>query len=194
MGTSKPFFSRDIQFGHAGASATSEFESSGFKNKYMKDVGIHVPENFEEFSTLLSKVSKEHNCHFNAESKEVRKPPQYFNSSRRMTKFFSSISDESKSELEYNKVKISEILSKDSSLGMTIGHLWLKKELPQFLAKYIEMILVIVADHGSMVSGTHNSIVASRAGKDLVSSLCSGLLTIGNSFGGAINLAAKQFY
>jgi len=44
-----------------------------------------------------------------------------------------------------------------------------------------------------MVSGAHNSIVASRAGKDLVSSLCSGLLTIGDRFGGAINDAAKQF-
>lgn len=45
-----------------------------------------------------------------------------------------------------------------------------------------------------MVSGAHNTIVASRAGKDLVSSLCSGLLTIGDRFGGALNDAAKQFY
>lgn len=44
------------------------------------------------------------------------------------------------------------------------------------------------------MSGAHNAIVASRAGKDLVSSLCSGLLTVGDRFGGAINDAAKQFY
>ena len=36
-------------------------------------------------------------------------------------------------------------------------------------------------------------IVAARAGKDLISSLCSGLLTIGPRFGGALDGAAQQF-
>jgi ATP citrate (pro-S)-lyase len=43
------------------------------------------------------------------------------------------------------------------------------------------------------VSGAHNTIVTARAGKDLVSSLCSGLLTIGPRFGGALDDAAKMF-
>merc|ERR1712100_389385 len=34
---------------------------------------------------------------------------------------------------------------------------------------------------------------AARAGKDLISSLCSGLLTIGPRFGGALDDAAKMF-
>jgi hypothetical protein len=38
-----------------------------------------------------------------------------------------------------------------------------------------------------------NTIVTSRAGKDLVSSLCSGLLTIGSRFGGALDEAAVMF-
>ena len=42
-------------------------------------------------------------------------------------------------------------------------------------------------------AGAHNTIVASRAGKDLVSSLCSGLLTIGPRFGGALDDAAAMF-
>ena len=37
---------------------------------------------------------------------------------------------------------------------------------------------MVTADHGPAVSGAHNTIVCSRAGKDLVSSLTSGLLTI----------------
>ena len=37
------------------------------------------------------------------------------------------------------------------------------------------------------------AIVAARAGKDLISSLCSGLLTIGPRFGGALDGAAQQF-
>ncbi len=42
-------------------------------------------------------------------------------------------------------------------------------------------------------SGAHNCIVTSRAGKDLVSCLVSGLLTIGPRFGGAIDDAARYF-
>ena len=42
-------------------------------------------------------------------------------------------------------------------------------------------------------AGAHNTIVTSRAGKDLVSCLVSGLLTIGPRFGGAIDDAARYF-
>jgi len=37
---------------------------------------------------------------------------------------------------------------------------------------------MVTADHGPAVSGAHNTIVCARAGKDLISSLASGLLTI----------------
>lgn len=37
---------------------------------------------------------------------------------------------------------------------------------------------MVTADHGPAVSGAHNTIVCARAGKDLISSLTSGLLTI----------------
>ena len=55
------------------------------------------------------------------------------------------------------------------------------------------MVVQITADHGPAVSGAHNTIVTARAGKDLVSSLCAGLLTIGPRFGGALDEAALQF-
>ena len=42
-------------------------------------------------------------------------------------------------------------------------------------------------------AGAHNTIVTSRAGKDLISCLVSGLLTIGPRFGGAIDDAARFF-
>ena len=45
----------------------------------------------------------------------------------------------------------------------------------------------------TMMTGAHNTIVTSRAGKDLVSCLVSGLLTIGPRFGGAIDDAARYF-
>jgi ATP citrate (pro-S)-lyase len=52
---------------------------------------------------------------------------------------------------------------------------------------------MLTADHGPAVSGAMNTIVATRAGKDLVSSLASGLLTIGSRFGGALDEAASMF-
>ncbi len=64
---------------------------------------------------------------------------------------------------------------------------------PQTARPFIEMVLMVSADHGPAVSGAHNTIVAARAGKDLVSSLCSGLLTIGPRFGGALDDAASMF-
>jgi hypothetical protein len=43
------------------------------------------------------------------------------------------------------------------------------------------------------LKGAHNTIVTSRAGKDLISCPVSGLLTIGPRFGGAIDDAARYF-
>ena len=57
--------------------------------------------------------------------------------------------------------------------------------LPPWATKFIEMVLVLTADRGPAVSGAMNTIVATRAGKDLISSLASGLLTIGSRFSGA---------
>jgi len=40
----------------------------------------------------------------------------------------------------------------------------------------LQMCIMLCADHGPCVSGAHNAIVTSRAGKDLVSSLVSGIV------------------
>ena len=47
--------------------------------------------------------------------------------------------------------------------------------------------------HRSDRLGGQNAIVASCAGKDLITSIASGLLTIGPRFGGAIDDAAREF-
>ena len=60
-----------------------------------------------------------------------------------------------------------------------IGNYSLLFRLPPYACKFLEMCLMVTADHGPAVSGAHNTIVAARAGKDLVSSLASGLLTVG---------------
>jgi ATP citrate (pro-S)-lyase len=50
---------------------------------------------------------------------------------------------------------------------------------------------MLTADNGPAVSGAMNTIVATCAGKDLISSLASGVLTIGSRFGGALDEAAS---
>ena len=52
---------------------------------------------------------------------------------------------------------------------------------------------MLTADHGPAVSGAMTTIITTRAGKDLVSSLVAGLLTIGDRFGGALDGAAAEF-
>lgn len=70
------------------------------------------------------------------------------------------------------------MLKKDLGIGGVMSLLWFQRPLPPYACKFIEMCLMVTADHGPAVSGAHNTIVCARAGKDLVSSLVSGLLTI----------------
>ncbi|CAI0626270.1 unnamed protein product [Linum tenue] len=93
----------------------------------------------------------------------------------------------------YAGVPMSSILEQGFGVGDIISLLWFKRSLPRYCTKFIEICIMLCADHGPCVSGAHNTIVTARAGKDLVSSLVSGLLTIGPRFGGAIDDAARYF-
>lgn len=89
-----------------------------------------------------------------------------------------SICDERGEELLYAGVPISRVLEEDMGVGGVLSLLWFQKRLPDYANKFIEICLMLTADHGPAVSGAHNTIVCARAGKDLISSLVSGLLTI----------------
>ena len=78
-------------------------------------------------------------------------------------------------------------------IGDVIGLLWFKRKLPRYASQFIELVLVLTADHGPAVSGAHNCIVTARAGRDLMSAVASGILTIGPRFGGAVSGAAEMF-
>lgn len=91
-----------------------------------------------------------------------------------------SICDERGEELLYAGVPISRVFEEELGIGGVLGLLWFQKRLPSYANKFIEICLMLTADHGPAVSGAHNTIVCARAGKDLISSLVSGLLTIVN--------------
>lgn len=81
------------------------------------------------------------------------------------------------------------------SFAYLLGSLWLGRELKsETTAKVLDLALKLLVDHGPYVSGVVNTMITARAGKDLVSSLVSGLLPIGPRWGGAINGAAKVWF
>src|SRR3989338_8296575 len=112
---------------------------------------------------------------------------------RNQTHFTTTISDDRGDEPTYCSIPISTIIEENKSIGDVISLLWFKKKLPFYVTEFLEKCIILTADHGPAVSGAHNAIVASRAGKDVISSLCSGLLTIGPRFGGAIDDACRYF-
>jgi ATP citrate (pro-S)-lyase len=85
-------------------------------------------------------------------------------------------------------------MATNQSFGHIVGSMLLGRQLKsKDTAEFIELIMKLLVDHGPYVSGAVNTMIAARAGKDLVSSLASGLLTIGPRFGGAINQAAAHW-
>jgi ATP citrate (pro-S)-lyase len=191
-GTCAEIFPWEVQFGHAGAKAGTEEEGAHAKNRALKEAGIIVPESFAELENTIKDTFKQICQTFKLEvdSKSIMEEPSI--PDRKPTHFTSTISSD-KDELSYAGIPISKIIEENFSLGDVISLLWFKKHLPIYFSKFLEMSIIIAADHGPSVSGAHNSIVAARAGKDVVSSLCSGLLTIGPRFGGAIDDAMRYF-
>merc|ERR1712048_73840 len=112
---------------------------------------------------------------------------------RKPANFVCTISDDRGEECTYAGCPISKVVHSGQGFAGAVSLLWFRRRLPDHCLQFLDMCMTICADHGPAVSGAHNTIVSARAGKDLVSSLCSGLLTIGPRFGGALDDAAKMF-
>ena len=184
----------EVQFGHAGAKANADEEKASYKNMRLKEAGIHVPESYADFGDIIEKVFSDLSIHNKKEEKEADIAEKLsIIKNRKLTKFTSTISDERGEELFYNGKPLTSYIE-DASIARVIGALWLKRELPKYALDYINTIIILLADHGPAVSGATNTIVTARAGKDILTSLVSGLLTIGPRFGGAIDGAARIWY
>ncbi|XP_072022744.1 ATP-citrate synthase-like [Amphiura filiformis] len=202
IGTCASMFATEVQFGHAGSCANAERETSRAKNQALKVAGAYVPNSFDDLGEKINEVYEQLVEQGVIEIKpEVPPPtvPMDYNWARELglirkpASFMTSICDERGQELIYAGMPITEIFKEEIGIGGVLALLWFQRRLPNYASKFIEMCLMVTADHGPAVSGAHNTIVTARAGKDLISSLCSGLLTIGDRFGGALDAAAKQF-
>ncbi|KAF3535780.1 hypothetical protein F2Q69_00024784 [Brassica cretica] len=201
-GTCARLFKSEVQFAHAGAKSGGEMESAQAKNQALMDAGAIVPISFEAFKSAIKetfeKLVEEGKV---SPIKEVTPPqiPKDLSSEiksgkvRAHTHIISTIYDDRGEEPCYAGVPMSSIIEQGLGVGDVISLLWFKRSLPRYCTKFIEICIMLCADHGPCISGAHNTIVTARAGKDLVSSLVLGLLTIGPRFGGAIDDAARYF-
>ncbi|GJE86775.1 ATP-citrate synthase-like protein [Phanerochaete sordida] len=202
IGTCAKMFTTEVQFGHAGSMANSDMETADAKNAAMRRAGFIVPDTFEDLPQVLRETYERLVGNGDIVPKSEREPPvipmdykwaQELGLIRKPAAFISTISDERGQELLYAGMRISDVFKDDIGIGGVVSLLWFRRRLPPWATKFIEMVLMLTADHGPAVSGAMNTIVATRAGKDLISSLASGLLTIGSRFGGALDEAAAMF-
>jgi len=201
-GTCTKAFKTEVQFGHAGAKAGSEEETADSKNAALRKAGAIVPNSYDDYDQKIKAtyedLVKKGVIKPKPEPPTPKVPMDYAKALkdgviRKPANFICTISDDRGEELLYGKMPISEVFKKDIGIGGVLSILWFKRQFPVYATKFIEMAIMVTADHGPAVSGAHNAIVAARAGKDLVSSVASGMLTIGPRFGGAIDGAAQMF-
>ncbi len=190
IGTIAKYYDSGVQFGHAGASANAESETAEFKNRAMAEAGIHVPASFNDLPNKIKEVFESLNIAPIPEP-EMNTVPTI----RKSKEFICTISDDRGDEATYAGFPISSLATPDTGKGIgdVVSLLWFKKQYPEWATQFIETVIKTVADHGPAVSGAHNAKVTARAGKSVVESLVTGLLTIGPRFGGAIDGAAKYF-
>lgn len=195
-GTSEKSFVKQIEFGHAGACAGSHKEEANYKNNRMRELGLIVPETFEELGSTLEPLL--HKL-IPKQCGGGRNVPMDFgdaikNGIVRITPSIVTQMTDERTDLKYRGEVIDQVVARKFSIGYTVANLWLNCQVEDWASEFIEKSLVIMADHGPAVSGAQNTIVTARAGKGLVESLVSGLLTIGPRFGGAVADAARDFY
>ncbi|XP_074291872.1 ATP-citrate synthase beta chain protein 1-like isoform X2 [Silene latifolia] len=201
-GTCASLFKSEVQFGHAGAKSGGEMESAQAKNQALRDAGAVVPDSFEAFEGAIKQAFDKLLEEGQISPIKEFTPPQIpedlsiaikSGKVRAPTHIISTISDERGEDQCYAGVPMSFIVEQGLGVGDVISLLWFKRSLPRYCTQFIEICIMMCADHGPCASGAHNTIVTARAGKDLISCLVSGLLTIGPRFGGAIDDAARYF-
>ncbi len=181
-------FETPPQFGHAKAMAKTGLETARAKRDALSKAGAIVGESFKAFVESLDQIpsfQKENEKEYTTQMEEL--------GSRKSSLFTTSIS--------YDEGGDVKILGKDlleftdtHSFAKAVVSLLLGREIKsKEVEEFVDFVLRLLIDHGPYVSGAVNTIVTARAGRDLVSSLASGLLTIGPRFGGAINQAAANW-
>ena len=162
IGTCAKMITTEVQFGHAGSMANSAMETADAKNAAMRRAGFIVPDTFEDLPAVLRETYEKLVHIGTIVPKEEREPPviptdykwaQELGLIRKPAAFLSTISDERGQELMYAGMRISDVFKENIGLGGVVSLLWFKRRLPPWATKFVEMVLMLTADHGPAVSG-----------------------------------------
>lgn len=177
-------FDEHVQFGHAKALVAHKDESARAKREALRAAGVTAPDTFPTFLDALARleVPEFHDTVLPMDELSNRKA--------------SILSTREVVDLEEIPVfvKGKKLVAQDATFAKRALEAVLGKDVKSDVtAAFGEALFSLLIDHGGNVSGAVNTMIAARAGKDLVSSLAAGLLTVGPRFGGAVNEAARTF-
>jgi ATP citrate (pro-S)-lyase len=181
-GTVADLFETPPQFGHAKALAQNYDESATAKKAILKKAGAIVCDTFADIATILA-----------ARAVETRHKTESKIGERSRSLIISHISGDKENDIYLLGKELLDTINDNSVASLIISMLLGRQVQSQKLIDFTDYVFKLLVDHGPYVSGAVNTIVSARAGKDLVSSLVSGLLTIGPRFGGAINGAGDNW-
>lgn len=181
-GTVAELFDTPPQFGHAKALAGSEDETASAKKELLKECGATVCDTFGDIATILHEYAD-----------PLYVPTKHMIGDRKKALIVSHISGDKAGDTQLLGSDLLTTISSQSIASLTLSLLLGHPVTSQKTIDCTDYILRMTVDHGPYVSGAVNTIVAARAGKDLISSLAAGILTIGPRFGGAINAAAGNW-
>lgn len=163
-----------IQFGHAKALAKAEAETARAKMDALKAVGVHVGETFEDFMASFKDLSKD--VARVTGSREWKKRKEGL----KTTLFSAPTYAHSEVSRNFTEGILCRILGRETVSHETVA--------------FADVIFSELIDHGPNVSGAVNAMITTRAGRDMSSALATGVLTVGDRFGGAVNGAAKVWH
>ncbi len=174
-------FDTPPQFGHAKAMAASYDESATAKKERLRRSGVIVCDHLGEIGLTLDNGENPMNDEQTYPNIEDRKKRP----------IISHISGDKNGEMQLLGDELLTTVARNSLASLVLSLLLGKQIESQKAIDFTDLVLRLLVDHGPYVSGAVNTIVTARAGRDLVSGLTAGLLTIGPRFGGAINAASK---
>ncbi len=177
-------FDEHMQFGHAKALVKSKDESARAKRDALNAVGVTAPETFPRFLKELSLLKTPKFTDANMRLGDVQNRHASILSTR-------DIIDVGHGH-EFVKGK-KLVAARPYALSHAVLAALLGRTVTDATAALGEEVFESLIDHGGNVSGAVNTMITARAGKDMVSSLTAGLLTIGPRFGGAVNAAAATW-
>jgi citrate synthase len=181
-------FETPPQFGHAKAMAATQEETAKGKRKVLQESGAIAANSYTEFLEAIRSIevsASPSEKEYNTVVSEL--------TSRTAALITSSISGDHDGQPSLLHEDLLSFAKGNSFAAITASLFLGQKIKSQELESFVDFILRLLVDHGPYVSGAVNTIITARAGRDLVSSLSAGLLTVGPRFGGAINQAATNW-